>query len=182
MVSAILVSISVFVALGIISYIGAYYTAKMNRSDVLIGVYVLFITLAQFFAAKIAEFDFGIIMWIAPVGVIVFPFTLQVTDMVNEKFGRKEVYKMIMIAFASQVIMVFFLISMFRGPRKKQQEHKKMIQSLQKNDRIRTIGGIHGTVVDVRDDEIVLKVDESNNTKIRISPSAIGTKLSEKES
>jgi preprotein translocase subunit YajC len=79
-------------------------------------------------------------------------------------------------------VMIFFVFMMFRGPRKKQQAHTKMVQSLQKNDRVRTIGGIYGTVVEVRDDEIVLKVDESNNTKIKISPSAIGTSLSEKDS
>ena len=69
------------------------------------------------------------------------------------------------------VIMYFIL---FRGPRKKQQEHKKMVQTLTKNDKVRTIGGIIGTVVDVKDDEITLKVDESNNTKIKVLPSAIG--------
>jgi len=69
------------------------------------------------------------------------------------------------------VIMYFIL---FRGPRKKQQEHKKMVQTLSKNDKVRTIGGIIGTVVDVKDDEITLKVDESNNTKIKVLPSAIG--------
>lgn len=79
------------------------------------------------------------------------------------------------------VLLIFVWMFLFRGPRKKQKEHKKMVQSLQKNDRIRTIGGIFGTVVDVRDDEITLKVDESSNTKIRISPNAIGTKVSEEK-
>lgn len=79
-------------------------------------------------------------------------------------------------------VMVVFLIMMFRGPRKKQQEHRKMVQSLQKNDRVRTIGGIYGTVVDVRDDEIVLKIDESTNTKIKVTPSAIGTKVADEKS
>jgi len=79
-------------------------------------------------------------------------------------------------------VMVFVVFMMFRGPKKKQQEHKKMVKSLQKNDRVRTIGGIYGTVVDIRDDEIVLKVDESSNTKIRISPSAIGQRVSEDKS
>jgi len=46
---------------------------------------------------------------------------------------------------------------------------------LKKNDRVRTIGGILGVVLDVRDDEIVLKIDEANNTKIRVIPSAIAT-------
>ena len=77
------------------------------------------------------------------------------------------------------LVIMYFII--FRGPKKREQEHKRMIQSLKKNDKVRTIGGIIGTVVDVRDDEITLKVDESNNTKIRIIPSAIGKNLSEEK-
>ena len=41
------------------------------------------------------------------------------------------------------IFVVMYLI-LFRGPRKKQQQHKKMVQSLAKNDRVRTIGGIIG--------------------------------------
>lgn len=85
-----------------------------------------------------------------------------------------------MLFFGLMLVLFYFII--FRGPRKKQQEHRKMVQSLEKNDRVRTIGGIVGTVVDVRDDEITLKVDESNNTKIKIVPSAIGKNLSKEKS
>ena len=53
-----------------------------------------------------------------------------------------------------------------------------MVQTLAKNDKVRTIGGIIGTVVDVKGDEVVLKIDESNNTKIRLSASAIGRNMS----
>ena len=52
-----------------------------------------------------------------------------------------------------------------------------MVQSLRRNDKVRTIGGIIGTVIDVKDDEITLKVDESNNTKIRVTPGAISKTL-----
>jgi preprotein translocase subunit YajC len=76
------------------------------------------------------------------------------------------------------VIMVVMYVLMFRGPRKQQQQHKQMVQSLKKNDRVRTIGGIFGTIVDIRGDEVILKVDEQNNTKIRVSTSAIGKTLS----
>ena len=77
-------------------------------------------------------------------------------------------------------VLMYFLL--FRGPRKKQQQHKQMVQSLQKNDRVRTIGGIIGTVVDIKDDEITLKIDESNNTKIKVIPSAIGRNISKDKS
>ena len=73
-------------------------------------------------------------------------------------------------------IVMYFLL--FRGPRRKQQQHRQMVQSLQKNDRVQTIGGIIGTIVDIKDDEITLKVDESNNTKIKVAFTAIGKNLS----
>ena len=76
------------------------------------------------------------------------------------------------------LMFVVFYFLLFRGPRKKQQEHKQMVQSLSKNDKVRTIGGIIGTVVDIKGDEITLKIDESNNTKIKIVSSAIGKNLS----
>ncbi|MBM4026251.1 MAG: preprotein translocase subunit YajC [Planctomycetes bacterium] len=74
------------------------------------------------------------------------------------------------------VVMYFLLL---RGPRRQQQQQKQIIQSLKKNDRVRTIGGIYGTVMDVKGDEVVLKVDEATNTKIRVSTSAISKNLAQ---
>jgi len=78
------------------------------------------------------------------------------------------------------IIAVFYLF-MFRGPKKKQQQHQQMLSALKKNDRIRTIGGIIGTVVDVRDEEVVIKIDEATNTKMRIVRSAISKVFAEGE-
>jgi len=83
-------------------------------------------------------------------------------------------YQIILLGF----MFVLMYMILFRGPRKKQQQHKQMMQSLAKNDRVQTIGGIIGTVVDIKSDEITLKVDESNNTKIKILRSAISRNLS----
>jgi len=79
------------------------------------------------------------------------------------------------------IFVVMYLI-LFRGPRKKQQQHKQMVQNLSKNDKVRTIGGIIGTVVDIKGDEVTLKVDESNNTKIKVIASAIGKNVSKDKS
>ncbi|MHC4706571.1 MAG: preprotein translocase subunit YajC [Planctomycetota bacterium] len=78
------------------------------------------------------------------------------------------------------LILMFFMfyLVLFRGPRKKQQQHKQMVQTLERNDRVRTIGGIIGVVVDIKGEEVTLKVDESNNTKIKVISSAIGKNLS----
>ncbi len=75
------------------------------------------------------------------------------------------------------LMFVLMYVILFRGPRKKQQQHKQMMQALAKNDRVQTIGGIIGTVVDIKDDEITLKIDESNNTKMKLVRSAISRNL-----
>ena len=81
-----------------------------------------------------------------------------------------------LIFLAAMLVLMYMIL--FRGPRKKQQQHKQMVQSLEKNHKIQTIGGIIGTIVDIKDNEITLKVDESNNTKIKILRSAISRNLS----
>lgn len=88
----------------------------------------------------------------------------------------KPVSPLIQFAPLILIFVVMYLL-MMRGPRKQQQKHKQMVQALQKNDRVRTIGGILGTVVDIKDDEVTLKIDESNNTKIKVNTSAIGKNL-----
>lgn len=62
---------------------------------------------------------------------------------------------------------------MYRGQRKERDKVDKMLGALKRNDRVLTIGGVLATVVDVRDDEVVLKVDETNNVKMRFLRSAI---------
>lgn len=65
---------------------------------------------------------------------------------------------------------VFYFIVIM--PAKKQQKKKDaMIAGLKKGDRVVTNGGIHGTVATVEDTSLLVKVSE--NTKIRISKSAI---------
>jgi preprotein translocase subunit YajC len=78
--------------------------------------------------------------------------------------------------FLPLIILMIFMF--FRAPQKQKQQRKKLEQSLEKNDKILTIGGIIGTIVDIKDDEITLKVDESNNTKLKVRRSAIGRNLS----
>jgi preprotein translocase subunit YajC len=80
-----------------------------------------------------------------------------------------------MIFIVLMIAVVYFML--FRGPKQKQKKHQQMVSSLAKNDRVRTIGGIIGTIVDIRDDEVILKIDESNNTKMKVIKGAIATTL-----
>ena len=70
------------------------------------------------------------------------------------------------------VIVVFWWV-MSRGRNKERQRYDQMLGSLKKNDRVQTLGGILGTVVDVRDNEVILKVDEASNVKMRFNRTAI---------
>jgi len=95
--------------------------------------------------------------------------------------GRKTTSGYTHLIFIGLMFVILYFV-LFRGPQKQKQQHKKMVQTLQKNDRVRTIGGIIGTVVDVKGDEVTLKVDESNNIKIKVIASAIGKNLSKEKS
>lgn len=68
------------------------------------------------------------------------------------------------------------LIQVFAA-RKQDKKRKSLLSAVKKYDKVVTIGGIIGTVVELRDDEVVLKVDEHSSTKIRFTRSAIQTVL-----
>ncbi|MBK9118430.1 MAG: preprotein translocase subunit YajC [Phycisphaerales bacterium] len=71
------------------------------------------------------------------------------------------------------LIFVVFWWIMARGKSKERQRYEAMLNALKRNDKVQTISGIIGTVVEVRDSEVVLKVDETTNTKMRFNRYAI---------
>jgi queuosine precursor transporter len=88
--------------------IGSWYARKYNRPDALIALYVAFVIFSNIVASKIGAFNLGFATFYAPAAVIIFSVTFLMTDIVNEKFGRKETHKMILIAFFAQVAVSFF--------------------------------------------------------------------------
>ncbi len=69
------------------------------------------------------------------------------------------------------ILIVFYLMD---SPRRREQSRRdQMLKNMKKNDRVSTIGGILGTVVNISTDgkEVTLKVDD--NTRIRFRRSAI---------
>ena len=69
-------------------------------------------------------------------------------------------------------ILLIFLWS-GRGRKKQEAKRKQMLSELKKGDKVTSIGGIVGTVIEVREDELVIKVDESSNTRMRFARWAI---------
>lgn len=77
------------------------------------------------------------------------------------------------------LVMVLFIWMSSRTRRRQEQQKKDMLSAMKRGDRVQTIGGILGNVVEVRDDRILVKVDESNNTKVWFARSAIHRVLGE---
>lgn len=74
-----------------------------------------------------------------------------------------------LVPFIFIFIVFYFLI--IKPQQKKQKEHQTMIQNLKKNDEVVTGGGIHGTIVNIKDKTFILRVDE--NTKIEVDKNSI---------
>ena len=66
------------------------------------------------------------------------------------------------------VVMWFFMI---RPQRKQQKELQNFRDSLKKGDKVVTIGGIYGTVTEIKEGSVLIEVD--NNVKIRVSKQAL---------
>jgi len=69
--------------------------------------------------------------------------------------------------------VVFLLLTSRSQRRREQRERDDMHSRLAKNDRVLTVGGIIGTVMSVKDNEVVLKVDETTNTKMTFLKTAV---------
>ena len=71
------------------------------------------------------------------------------------------------------LVIVGMLIFSWRGTRRDKKKRESMLGAIKKHDKVQTIGGVIGSVVEVKPDTVVLKVDESSNTRITFSRSAI---------
>jgi preprotein translocase subunit YajC len=77
------------------------------------------------------------------------------------------------------VIMVLFYFMLIRPQKRKEQALRAMVNNIKENDRVVTIGGIHGVVTNVqRDaDRVTIRVDESTGAKLRVNMSAVARVL-----
>jgi preprotein translocase subunit YajC len=90
--------------------------------------------------------------------------------------GSSQLITML-VTFGLIIVVFYFLV--IRPQNKKQKDAKKMLESIRRGDRVVTIGGLHGTVESVKDDGVILKVDD--NVKIKFSKSAVSTVLERKD-
>lgn len=80
---------------------------------------------------------------------------------------------------ANQLVMIVLMIAVFyffmiRPQMKKQKELKKFRESLKAGDKIVTIGGIHGKILEIADTTVLI---QSEGTKLRLEKSAVSSAM-----
>jgi len=69
------------------------------------------------------------------------------------------------------LIFVIFYFLLIRPQKKKEKEQKNMLSNLNKNDEVVTTGGIHGTIVNVKEKTVTLRIDD--NVKLELEKNCV---------
>ena len=79
------------------------------------------------------------------------------------------------MAIPLMLTLVLMYLLLMRPEQKKRKEMEKLLSAIKKNDHVVTIGGIFGTVVlaNPGSESVVIRVDDTNGTKIKVLRSAI---------
>lgn len=75
--------------------------------------------------------------------------------------------------FAAIALAFYFII--LRPQKREQRGRQKQLDAVQKGDRIVTVGGIHGRVVEVKQNEKVITVEVAKNVRIDFNKSAVAS-------
>ncbi len=67
--------------------------------------------------------------------------------------------------------VMYFLI--IRPQKQKEKKRLEMISNVRKQDRIVTAGGVHGVVVSVKENEVIVRIDDTKDVKIKVDKSAL---------
>ncbi len=70
-----------------------------------------------------------------------------------------------MIIFLVVIFGLFYFV-MIRPQRKRQKEHQNLMEGLQKGDRVITAGGIYGTIENLSEDSVVIKVEGGTTMRV----------------
>lgn len=73
------------------------------------------------------------------------------------------------------VLAAIFYFLLYRPQAQKQKEHEAMLAALQKDDRVVMQGGLHGTVVEVQKDTLVVEV--GGKTRLTFDKTGVARKL-----
>ncbi len=74
---------------------------------------------------------------------------------------------MLLLLFGAMILFSFM------GQRRDRKKRQAMIGAVKKHDRVQTVGGLIGSVVELKPETVILKVDEASNTRITFTRASI---------
>ena len=80
--------------------------------------------------------------------------------------------------FPFLIMFVIFYMLVFRPQSQARKAHDQMLKDLKKHDEVVTSGGIYGTVMNVKNDTVTLRIDE--NVRVEVEKPAITRLVSKK--
>lgn len=78
-----------------------------------------------------------------------------------------------LIQFVIPYILIFFIFYfiVLKPQKDKQKERQKLLSNVKKNDEVVTTGGVHGTVVNVKESTVVIRIDD--NAKMEVDKESV---------
>ncbi|WP_438347090.1 preprotein translocase subunit YajC [Paenibacillus sp. FA6] len=92
-------------------------------------------------------------------------------EFATEASGSGGVGSIFQLIWPFVLMFAIFYFLLIRPQQKKQKARASMLSTLQKGDKVVTIGGLHGKIVEITDDIIVLLVNDA--TKLTFDRSSI---------
>lgn len=99
---------------------------------------------------------------------VILPAIAQTPNPQASPTGLPLLFPAVLVA-----MVVFMLLSTRSQKKREKRERDEMHARMTRNDRVLTVGGVIGTVISVKENEVVLKVDEATNTKMTFLKTSI---------
>lgn len=77
------------------------------------------------------------------------------------------------------LLIVLFYFMIIRPQMQQQKKRKELLESLKEGNKVRTIGGIYGTIEKIKDDELTVRI--ADNVKVRMAKFGIESVLNNKD-
>ncbi len=92
-------------------------------------------------------------------------------DFLMQATGKQGNFMTLIVPFALMFAILYLLI--IRPQRRKQKHLQEMIANVRKHDNVVTVGGVHGVVISVKEKEVIIRVDDNKDVKLKIDKSAL---------
>lgn len=97
------------------------------------------------------------------------PYLIAMTPQGGNSGGGSMFSTLIMFAL---IILIFYFM-ILRPQQKRQKDRQKLLESIEKGDKVITVGGMHGTVIGLEDKTVLVQV--ADNVKLKFEKTAITT-------